>query len=162
MSTQAEHPDACYNFLYGFKGTPSGRANRAEARAVSGRAGTRSHRGRMRKPAGPDKRREPGGVAGATVRLWGRQPAPPFRLGSLRAGHCRHGRPAPHPSTGGPRRYAPAMTRAGEHQARAVLHAPGILSPGKPTLKGAPCGRVLRTALRAALDRELPRQDLGT
>jgi hypothetical protein len=30
------------------------------------------------------------------------------------------------------------------------------------TLKGATCGRVLRTALRAALDRELPRQDLGT
>jgi hypothetical protein len=29
-------------------------------------------------------------------------------------------------------------------------------------LKGAPCGRVLRTALRAALDRELSRKDLGT
>ena len=54
------------------------------------------------------------------------------------------------------------MTRAARTRAGAVLHAPGILSPGKLTLKGAPCGRVLRTALRTALDRDLPRQDLGT
>ena len=54
------------------------------------------------------------------------------------------------------------MTRAEQASAEAVLHAPGSLSPGKLTLKGASSGRVLRTALRAALDRELSRQDLGT
>jgi len=54
------------------------------------------------------------------------------------------------------------VTRAARAAGRAVLHAPGSLSPGKLTLKGATCGRVLRTTLRAALDRELPRQDLGT
>jgi len=54
------------------------------------------------------------------------------------------------------------MTRTTRAAGRAVLHAPGSLSPRKLTLKDATFGRVLRTALRAALDRELPRPDLGT
>ena len=45
--------------------------------------------------------------------------------------------------------------RAARAPGRAVLRAPGSLSPRKLTLKDATCGRVLRTALRAALDREL-------
>jgi hypothetical protein len=49
-------------------------------------------------------------------------------------------------------------TRAG----RAVLHAPGTLSPRKITVKCARSARVLWMALRATLDSDLPRQDLGT
>ncbi len=51
-----------------------------------------------------------------------------------------------------------APARAG----RAVLHAPGILSPRKITVKCARYARVLRMALRATPDCDLPRQDLGT
>ncbi len=97
---------------------------------------------------------------GTAARLWGGSQPRPSGWEAYGRGTAA-GRAAPHPSAGGPRRYAAAMTRAARAPGRAVLHASGILSPGKLTPKGAPCGRVLRTALRAALDRELPRQDRG-
>ena len=43
---------------------------------------------------------------------------------------------------------------------RAVLHAPGILSPRKITVKGARVAAAM--ALRATLECDLPRQDIGT
>ena len=74
---------------------------------------------------------------------------------------ARPGRPAPAGRRSPPLRTTDDTGRA-PAMGGAVLYAPGILSPRKLTLKGATCGRVLRTALRTALDRELPRQDLGT
>lgn len=48
-------------------------------------------------------------------------------------------------------------------RARSVLHAPGILSPEKITLKGAAaCGLRVPCSARADLDGVLHRQDLGT
>jgi hypothetical protein len=52
-----------------------------------------------------------------------------------------------------------APARAG----RAVLHAPGIFSPPKITVKGARCARVAAAmALRATPECDLHRQDRGT
>ena len=43
MSEMSERDvrESCDNFLYGFKGTPSGRASRAEARLIPRRTATR-------------------------------------------------------------------------------------------------------------------------
>ena len=54
----------------------------------------------------------------------------------------------PHPQAGRSRRHAPTVTalaRAGP----AVLHAPGILSPRKITVKGARCARVAHAMAQA-------------
>ena len=157
-------PGCCYNFPYIFKGPPSGRASRAEARPRPGpraRAGTRSHRGGVRKTGGRTSAEIRAGSVGLLSDC-GAAASPALPAGAPTGGALPPRRPAPHPRAGGPRRYAATMTAPSEHRAGAVLHAPGSLSPRKLTLKGATCGRVLRTALRAALDRELPRQDLGT
>jgi hypothetical protein len=67
------------------------------------------------------------------------------------------------PRTG--RRADPAVTpptgRACK-SGRAVLLAPGIVSPRKLPVKGAPCGRVPPLRSGQTLDRELPRQKTGT
>jgi hypothetical protein len=102
-----------------------------------------------------------GRVGGATARPWGGSQPRPSGWGAYGQGAAaRPVRPAP---VG---RRSPSLRtrddRAARAPGRAVLRAPGSLSPRKLTLKDATCGRVLRTALRAALDRELPRQDLGT
>jgi hypothetical protein len=83
----------CENFLHGFKGTPSGRASRP-ACGPGHSAEARGSSGELRDGTGilADAR---AGERGCCP-TWGRQPAPPFRLESLRAGHCRRSaRPAP-------------------------------------------------------------------
>jgi hypothetical protein len=66
---------------------------------------------------------------------------------------------APHPAG---RRYRPqrSLSAAPAQTSRAVLHAPGSLSPGKITIKGAPAARPRRAA--QTLDTDLSRQDIGT
>ena len=70
-------------------------------------------------------------------------------------------RPAsPHPQAGGSAGNAPRWPR---ELSLAVLHAPGILSPPKDHSQGACCAHVATAmALRATLECDLPRQDLGT
>jgi hypothetical protein len=61
------------------------------------------------------------------------------------------------------RQAAPAATipqRRASTDGRAVLLAPGILSPRKITIKGTPAAR--RRFAAQTLDTDLPRQDLGT
>jgi hypothetical protein len=149
------------SFLYGFKGTPSGRASRAEARPRERARGNAksSRRGCVNRRAG--RAQGAGRVGGATVRPWGGSQPRPSGWGAYGRGTAaRPGRPAPAGRRSPPLRSSD--DRAARAPGRAVLHAPRSLSPRKLTLKGATCGRVLRTAaLRTALDRELPRQDLG-
>jgi hypothetical protein len=59
-----------------------------------------------------------------------------LRAEAHRARHRRRSA-APHPQPGGSRRYAAAVTARTEAD-RAVRLAPGIFSPGRITIKGAP------------------------
>src|SRR5579863_3325008 len=138
----------CENFLYGFKGA-----------CGASRAGSPPRRAQARR----HPRR-----TGATARRpgWGREAPRRGRGGSVAASFgrwpCgRGGCPAPL-ATDPPWRM-PAVSLAGTPaDATARPLALGILLPRKITVKSAPYGRVLRMALRATLECDLPRQDLGT
>ena len=70
---------------------------------------------------------------------------------------------APMPRTR--RQAVPAATfpqRRASANGRAVLRAPGSLSPRKITIKGAPAARRCAMAQAPPLTADLPRQDLGT
>ena len=79
--------------------------------------------------------RELGGSAGHLPSP-GRRESRALRAEAHRARHRRRS-PAPHPQPGGSRRYAATVTARTEAE-RAVRLAPGILSPRKITIKGAP------------------------
>ena len=106
---------------------------------------------------GAGHRQLPGGQQGLACSGGGSLPAPFERKPSGR-GRCRPaGCPAPAGRRPTPQRSPmTAPARAG----RAVLHAPGILSPRKITFKGARCARVAGAmALRATPECDLPRKD---
>lgn len=81
--------------------------------------------------------RKLGGSAGNSP-IPGRREGRALRAEAHRARHRRRSA-APHPQPGGSRRYAAAVTAHTEAD-QAVRLAPGILSPGKITIKGAPTG----------------------
>ena len=115
----------CDNFLYGFKGTPS--ARQAGRPRPSSTAGTRDHRGRARAGAGtmpkPDwvgRHRADSGAGG--------MPSPAGREPSGLGAATRSA--GPRPQAGSSRSNAPTVT-ATTRTDRAVLLAPGILSPRK-------------------------------
>jgi hypothetical protein len=134
----------CYSFLYGFKGAPPARQRRA---------------------GGPDasKRREAIGrgcviETGATTRTKGRGAVDQLADSGRRqcralSGGSPDGRAAaagsagPHPQVGSTRRYAASMA-APAKTGPGPSSVPGILSPHKITVKGAPCGRVFDGATR--------------
>jgi hypothetical protein len=138
---------ACDNFLHGFKGAPTARqpsgpmaGSGAAAQAIRGDA-----RLAHRAPTRP-KRVEQKATADC-----GRRPAAPCRAEALRA---RRRTPVSSPGTRWP--VAQAVTLPGDRaylSDRAVLLAPGILSPRKDHRQGRP---------RCAAGADLPRQDLGT
>ncbi len=146
----------CDNFLYGFKGAPS--ARQAGPCPAGSHAKTPSHQRGSRAGGGSVARSQAGSRethrsgAAACRALWAE---------ALRARRCRQSAvPAPAGSRSRqPRAHHDRAARTG----RAVLLAPGILSPCKITVKGARCARVANAmALRATLECDLPRQDLGT
>ena len=81
--------------------------------------------------------RELGGSTGSSP-IPGRRESRALRAEAHRALHRRRAA-APHPQPGGSRRHAAAVTARTEAN-RAVRLAPGILSPRKITIKGAPIG----------------------
>jgi hypothetical protein len=114
----------------------------------------------MRKPAGGTSAGSRAGSAGATARRWGGSQPRPSGWGAYGRGTAaRPGCPAPAGRRSPPLRISD--DRAARTPGRAVLHAPGILSPRKITVKGAPDGASL-AAQGQTLDCDLPRQDLGT
>jgi len=127
-----------------------GHASGAPARAAPAGLGCQNATSSRDRGTGARYRQEPGGGAGLLADSR-RRPVAPFRAGALRARRHRCADP-PHPQAGGPRRYAPAMS-ARAQAGRAVLLAPGMLSPGKITVKGAHYVRVAGAmALRATLE----------
>ena len=101
--------------------------------------------------------RELGGSAGSSP-IPGAAGNRALRAEAHRARHRRR-TAAPYPQPGASRRYAAAVTARTEAD-RAVRLAPGILSPRKITIKGAPTGASPQAG--QTLDTDLPRQDPGT
>ncbi len=100
------------------------------------------------------------GVAGSLAGM-GRQLGPlPLARQRTGAGRCRRA-VTPHPPPGGPHRYAPRVAAparaAGPSSSRRAS-----CRRAKITVKSAPYDRVLRMALRATPDCDLPRQRTGT
>ena len=135
----------CENFLHDLKGAPPARQRRAGG--PDAKQGTRSHRAGMRDRDGHHHQDQGGGAVGHCPTP-GRRPCRALSGGSPdgRAAAARSA--GPHPQVGGTRRNAapmaaPAKTGPGPSS------VPGILSPRKITVKGAPCGRVA-TAMGAS------------
>jgi hypothetical protein len=128
----------CDNFLYGFKGTPSGRARPSGPRPSSA-PGTRDHRDSARAGAGLTP--EPGGVGGHRADSGaGGMPSPDGRELSGPGAATRSA--GPHPQAGGSRSNAPRGPRprelAGPSSSRRAFSR-----RAKITVKGAPKGASL-------------------
>ena len=109
----------------------------------------------------PECRTASGHGRPGTLAAGGRQPGPlPLALPRTGAGHCRNaGRPAT------VRSQHPTVTHLVTAPARAAGPSSSrraVCRRAKITVKSAPYGRVLRMALRATPDSDLPRQESGT
>jgi hypothetical protein len=97
---------------------------------------------------------------GATVRLGGGGHVAPSRAEALTGAPPPPGRLPRFPQDSGTRRYVASMAAPARRAWPSSV--PGILSPRKLTVKCARCARVLRMALRATLDCDLPGKTIGT
>jgi hypothetical protein len=136
-----------------FKGTPSAR------QASSPRRGSKHGRGITGEGSEETAGLPPLDCEGAGApAAGGRQPGPlPLALPRTGAGRCRN---AVCPAPAG-WRSPPSRTLGWPrlHERPGGPPAPGILSPRKLPVKGAPYGRVPPLRSGQTLDRELPRQD---
>ena len=148
----SRNPWCCDNFLYGFKGTPSARQpGRPPPRSG---AGSRSTGGLIRRNVPPIAAEVAGGPCRCRAGLARRS----FRAEALVAAAAPR-IAAPHRPQTVPA-AAPLAVTAGAERPSSSRRA--SCRRAKITFKSARCARVLRMALRATLDTDLPRQDLGT
>ena len=145
---------SCENFLYGFKGTPSGRASRPARPERAGREAGVIARGRERDGGKPPETRGQQGLACS-----GAAAARALRPEALRS---RALPPGGLPAPAGRRLRAPTLPDDRARTAAGPSSTRRAFSRRARSSKCARCARVLRMALRATLDCDLPRQDLGT
>jgi len=135
-SARGRAPGGCDNFLYRFKGAPSARHVRAKAR-TQGRGREVIER-ECASETDTTTRTTSGGAVGHCP-PFGRRPCRALSRGGA-DGHAAAGSAGPLPQVGGTRRYAASMHAAAK-SGRGPSSVPGILSPRKITVKGAPaCG----------------------